>query len=84
MTMDEPKPRCLRLIVTAVYDDGTSAVLDIPEPLEATMDFKYVPEIPLDLTTISFALDRAEFTIRVKHAVMAPQHAQLTIVPVAE
>jgi hypothetical protein len=47
--MPEPEPKCTRLIVTAVFADGTSTMVDVPEPADATMNFNRLPDpLPLD------------------------------------
>src|SRR5690242_4601537 len=40
MSATDEQPKCMRLIVTAVYADGTSVVHDIPQPAEVTAGFR--------------------------------------------
>lgn len=48
--MTEPQPKCLRIVVTAFFADGSSSVIDIPEPEEVKDESRVIyPEgTPVD------------------------------------
>lgn len=65
--MADAQPKCVRLMVTAVYADGTIAQVDVPEPADCTLELKRLPSpLPLDVFTMRLLPESGEFIIRAK------------------
>lgn len=81
MKFPDQIPACTRLMVTAVFADGRSVMVDVPEPEKITMEMsRHMPPVmPFDVpAAVILGNSPVEFTLHVKlgkdgsHASVAP------------
>lgn len=79
------QPKCLRIVVTAFFADGSSSVIDIPEPAEVKDESRVIEpeEIPMHLDPVSFA-SRGQYEFVLRARVNPDIPIRLLVLPIPE
>jgi len=72
VSQENQQPKCLRIVVTAFFTDGSSILIDIPEPKEVKDESRWIE--PADFDSV-IAQSTYEYVLRVKASDKIPMRS---------